>query len=153
MEEMTSEQRAALALQEASAAMVKRRLSVRDIRDFRDELGFDMVDVPPSMADRTSASAGLVWLLKRQEEPGYTFEDALGCTSAELDAEMKRLAPEIDKAVQAALQDAETAEAEADGDPLPAPGNGQWTPGEAKSATIPDELSSSVSSRSVASTV
>lgn len=103
-------------------------LTVRDFRDFRTELGFDLSEIPDSLADQTAASAAQLWLLKRKEDPAFTFDHALDMSVHEINAEMDRMVPGLTEALReakaAAVKEAAKAAAEAAGIPWHDPDEG-----------------------------
>ena len=71
-------------------------LTVKDMRDFRDQVGFSMERM--GLQDKTGqalADAGLVWILERRTEPGLAFDDVCSRTLTENSARLRELAPDM----------------------------------------------------------
>lgn len=89
-------------------------LTVKELRDFRDNVGFGVDQASADLTARNSWAAGMVWILKRRQQPGYTFDLACAMTSAMLVDELECLAPDL----KPEDDEAETAQQGASEDPL-----------------------------------
>ena len=90
------------------------KMSIAEIRDFRDQVGFGVDVVPDNTTDKLLATAGMYWVIRRRDEPGYTYDDALKLDPSKLETLIEEIDPD----------DAEDADPLASG----APGSTEPTP-------------------------
>ena len=72
------------------------QFTIQDMADFKEKVGKSMEQLEDGdHTEKAMGAAAMLWLLRRKNDPGLTYEQTLAVPMSKLVAELKEIAPDL----------------------------------------------------------